>query len=109
MREISRCDRKGCAVGKAEMDREKLIEKNSSIFWYFDKSKLSEMSDAVLVEFILNYGDLDAVRELFSALGKEKTARIFAQALKSKRDNYLPLVKNYFDLYFRKNVSGYPF
>jgi hypothetical protein len=91
------------------MNREELIEKNSSIFWYFDKSKLSEMSDAVLVEFILNYGDLEAVKELFSTLGKEKAAQIFAQSIKSKRDNYLPLVKNFFDLYFKRNVPEYPF
>ena len=43
-----------------------LLDKYQSIFWYFDKSNLHTISDAVMVEFILNYGSLEAVKKLFT-------------------------------------------
>ncbi len=91
------------------MNRQELLEKYNDLFWYFDKSRLRETSDVALVEFILNYGDMRAVKDLFETLGKEKTAYEFAKAAFKERNNYFPQVVNFFDLYFKKNVSGYPF
>ena len=45
-----------------------LLDKYQSIFWYFDKSNLHTISDAGMVEFILNYGSLEAVKELFISI-----------------------------------------
>lgn len=89
------------------MQRQQLLEKYSDLFWYFDKSRLSEMSDEVMVEFILNYGTLQAVRELLDCLGTDKVAQIFSISIKKKRDNFLPQVKNYFTMLFEKHAPQY--
>ncbi|MFN3315969.1 MAG: hypothetical protein ACK40K_04090 [Raineya sp.] len=91
------------------MTRADLIEKHKFLFWYMDKSKIHTISDAVVVEFILNYGDIQAVKDLLEVLGKEQVARIFAESIKKPRNNYFPQVKNFFHLYFQKNVPEYPF
>ncbi len=62
-----------------------------------------------MVEFILNYGFMQAVRDLLETLGKEQVAKVFSTAIKGKRDNYFPQVKHFFNLYFTKNVPQYPF
>jgi hypothetical protein len=90
-------------------NRNTFIADYQQLFWYFDKSKLDSISDAVLVEFILNYGDLEAVKRLFEVLGKEKVAKEFAKAIRNNRNNYFPQVSNFFNLYFRKYVPQYPF
>jgi adenylate cyclase class IV len=56
------------------MNRSDFIEKHKHFFGYHNKQKLTHMNDAVLVEFILNYRDLNAVKELIAALGFEKVA-----------------------------------
>ncbi len=91
------------------MSRNQMIEKYQVLFWYFDKNKLNDMSDSVLVEFILNYGDMQAVKDIFVTLGEERVAKIFAHSINNKRNNYFPQVRNFFDLYFKKNVPEYPF
>ncbi len=97
------------SVKKYFMEKQQFIEKYQHLFWYFDKSKLSEISNTVLVEFILNYGDMIALKELFDMLGREQVAKEFAMAVKKERDNYFPQVKNFFNLYFTKYVPAYPF
>ena len=91
------------------MTRSEFIEENKLLFWYFDKTKLNAMNDGVLIEFILNYGDLENVKTLFEVLGKENVAREFSSKIKNERNNYFPVVRNFFDLYFKKNVPKYPF
>lgn len=91
------------------MSKLEFIEKNKHLFWYFNKNELQNISDAVLVEFILNYGNMQSVKEVFNILGEQTVAKEFSKAIKAKRNNYFPQVKNYFDLYFKKNVPQYPF
>jgi hypothetical protein len=55
------------------------IRQHSALFWYIPEDKKEDISPDVLVEFILNYGDLGAVKELFSI--------------------------NYFTLFFNRNAS----
>ena len=63
-----------------------------------------------LVETILNYGDLEAVKKLFDLLGIKEVAEIFYKAnFNSERKNYFKPVINYFDLYFKRHVPQYPF
>ncbi len=90
-------------------NRANLITSYQQLFWYFDKSKLHNISDAVLVEFILNYGDMEAVKRLFEVLGKEAVAKEFSKTIQNHRSNYFPQVKNFFNLYFQKYVPQYPF
>jgi hypothetical protein len=85
------------------------IKNNQHLFWYLNKNELPNISDAVLVEFILNYGNMQSVKDLLSILGEKKVAQEFSKAIQAKRNNYFPQVKNYFNLYFKHNVPQYPF
>ena len=85
------------------------LDKYQSLFWYFDKSNLHTISDAVIVEFILNYGSLEAVKELLTVLGTDTVAKEFSKAIQKNRHNYFPQVQHFFNLYFTENVSEYPF
>jgi hypothetical protein len=78
------------------------IRDKSSLFWYTPESKKEQISLDFLVETILNYGDTEDVKRLFSLLGINEVARIFRKNTSGFRTNYLPLVLNYFDLYFKK-------
>lgn len=81
------------------------IERNSDLFWHFDKKKLSDLSDAVVVEYILNFGDESTVKELIDILGVDRTAEIFFKNTKGKtRKNYFPQVENFFLLYFSRHA-----
>jgi hypothetical protein len=84
------------------------IRKNSSLFWYIPDDKKEDIDEEILVEFILNYGDMEAVKELFRILGVKKVAEIFFTSInKSERrkGNYHELVLNYFTLYFNRYAS----
>lgn len=62
----------------------------------------SKLSNEVMVEAVLNYGDFDEVQKMIKILGMKEAARIFRKQLKQKRNNYRPEIKNYFKLYFNK-------
>lgn len=80
----------------------KFIKENSELFWYIKPESRENVSDELLVETILNYGDYKSVKKLFNLLGKEKVARIFFKQSGKNRQNYLKLVKHYFTLYFKQ-------
>ena len=81
------------------------LEKNKDLFWHFDKTKLEALSIDVIVEYILNYGDENSVKELFEVYGLGETASIFFKNTnEGPRINYLPEVKNYFTLYFNRHA-----
>ncbi len=82
------------------MTKEKFISQKTALFW--DTKNPENLSDASVVEKILNYGDFDDVLELFSVYNKEKVAHIFYEQAKGKRSNYRPEIRNYYDLYFQK-------
>ncbi|MDP2423939.1 MAG: hypothetical protein Q8M23_06300, partial [Bacteroidales bacterium] len=50
------------------------IRKHSNLFWYIPDEKKEGISEDVLVEFILNYGDMNAIRDLFGLIGIKKVA-----------------------------------
>ncbi|MBI4945027.1 MAG: hypothetical protein HY840_01345 [Bacteroidetes bacterium] len=85
------------------------IRENTALFWYIPEKAKENISHETLVEFILNYGDEKNVKKLFDLLGMEKVAEIFYKQTHKEnltarnRINYLKLVRNFFDLYFKKN------
>ena len=84
------------------------ISNRRSLFWSVSDAKLEQISDALLVETILNYGTAADVRTLFDLLSIEHIAAIFFEHTENKtRTNYLPPVKNYFTLYFNRHVRKY--
>lgn len=81
------------------------IKSNKDLFWHFDKQKLDNLPDSVVVEYILNFGDEATVKELIEILGLEHVAEIFFKNTEGKsRKNYIPIVENFFRLYFSRHA-----
>jgi hypothetical protein len=81
------------------------IDEHSNLFWYTPNDKKEEISNEFLVETILNYGDINAIMELFNLLGIKKVAKIFFDSItlsNRRKGNYNELTINYFTLVFRK-------
>ncbi len=83
----------------------KYIEEHQALFWYTPAPKGKNVSDELLVETILNYGQLSDIKELFKIVGKKNIADIFFNSIsKSERrkNNYNELTVNYFTLLFNR-------
>jgi len=78
------------------------IRENGYLFWYTPEDKGETVTDELLVETMLNYGDLDQIRNLFKLMGMKNVAKIFKNMTGRKKLNYFPEIWNYFDLYFNK-------
>ena len=81
------------------------IIKHKNLFWYTPESKLDTISDSFLVETILNYGDMNAVKNLFEIMGIKNVAKIFFDDInlsERRRNNYQKLTLNYFSLLFNR-------
>lgn len=80
------------------------IRENSSLFWYTPKDKKEDIGPELLVETILNYGDINVVRKLFKLMGTREVAGVFFNATGRKKLNYYPEIYNFFELFFLKNA-----
>jgi len=90
---------------ESKSEIEHFLQKNKDLFWHFDKSKLNQLSLDVIIEYILNYGDEEATKELIDIVGIEKVANIFFKNTASgRRVNYFPEVKNFFTIYFNRHA-----
>ena len=87
------------------MTREQVIEKNQALFWYTPKERKQDISDALLVERILNDGTLDDFRDLVDALGGRRVAEVFFSAKGRQKANYYPEIYHFFSLLLSKYVS----
>jgi hypothetical protein len=82
-----------------------LIRKNAHLFWYIKDSEKENLPLAVLLEFFLNYAMQEEVKTLIKIVGKQKAAEVFFKQLNTSErvaNNYDPLAKNFFSLYFTK-------
>ena len=82
-----------------------LIREHSNLFWYTPEDEKENISEEFLVENILNYGDLNAVKKMITLLGINKTARIFFNSINlsdRRKGNYQELTINYFTLFFKR-------
>lgn len=84
------------------MDRKSFIDSHRNLFWYTPKDKVHDISDALLVETILNYGTMNDIRSLIDILGIKRTSEVFYSAKGRQKSNYYPEIYNYFNLYFKK-------
>jgi hypothetical protein len=64
---------------------QQFIKEHSALFWYIPEEKKPEISEELLVETILNYGDMEAVRKLFHLMGIQKVSVIFNNAQGRKK------------------------
>ena len=84
------------------------IREHSNLFWYTPEDKKEEISLEFLVETILNYGDIDAVLQLFNLLGIKNVAHIFFNSInlsERRKGNYHEITINYFTNVFKKHAS----
>jgi hypothetical protein len=85
------------------------IRRYSDLFWYIPEDQKEHISQDVLVEFILNYGNMEAVKELFSILGINVVASHFFHSIgqsERRKGNYHELALNYFTLLFKRYASS---
>ena len=80
------------------MSREQLIAKHKALFWYTPEDQKHVISDALLVERILNDGTLDDCRELVTILGGKHVAKVFFSAKGRQKMNYYPEIYHFFRL-----------
>lgn len=76
------------------------VKKRKHLFW--STKNYDGLSNGAVIETILNYGDMDDVRELIALLGIKEVSRIFYENTNRARINYSPKVVNYFSLFFKK-------
>ena len=91
-----------CNLEMFNMTRSQLIEKNKELFWYTPEERKQDVSDSLLVETLLNYGTLDDYRDLISALGGRRVAKVFFSATGRQKDNYYPEIYHFFSLILAK-------
>jgi hypothetical protein len=82
------------------MTLQTFIKKRPYLVW--STKNYDGLSDATILEAVLNYGDWDDVQKVIKILGIKKAARIFREKLRQKRCNYRSEVKHYFTFYFNK-------
>lgn len=80
------------------MTKENYIQQHSALFWYTPTDKKQEISDALLVETILNYGTLEDYRSLLSVLTPQRVAEVFFSATERQKKNYYPEIYHFFSL-----------
>jgi hypothetical protein len=84
------------------------IRKHSSLFWYIPDDKKEDIDNEVLVEFILNYGTMEDVKELFRIVGIKEVAEIFFTSINKsdrRKGNYHELTLNFFTLFLNRYAS----
>ncbi len=82
----------------------KFIREHSHYFWYTPENEKENISRELLLETILNDGDMDAVRELFKVMGIKNAARVFFSATGRKKMNYYPEIYHFFSLLFKRHA-----
>ena len=81
------------------------ISENSNLFWYTPEDKKEDISNEFLIETILNYGNLDTIRQLVNIIGIEQLTTIFFSLQGRKKQNYYPEIYHFFSLVFTKYVQ----
>lgn len=76
------------------------VRKRKYLFW--STKNYDGLSKEAVLEGVLNYGDMDDVRELLDVIGIQEAAKIFYKDTHRARVNYDPKIVNYFSLFFKK-------
>lgn len=76
------------------------VKKRKYLFW--STKNYDGLDAAAVLEGVLNYGDMDDVRELLKLIGIKEAAKIFYRDTHRTRVNYDRKIVNYFTLYFNR-------
>lgn len=91
-------------MNKKEAEKKNFLRAKAGLWWWV--KDINGLSDAALLEGILNYGNWSDVLTVFKILGLKKVASIFKKQTAGSRVNYRPQTLNYFKLYFKEYASG---
>ena len=94
-------------MNNPDKTKQTFLQDISQYFWWMNKSDISNLDQDAVVESVLNYGNIEETRRLFDIFGINQVAQTFKKNAFLKRSNYLPMVKNYFNLYFKRHASSY--
>lgn len=83
-------------------DIKQFIREHSNLFWYTPEDKKEEISYELLVETIMNYGDLQSVKQLITIIGPDRLAEVFSGLEGRKKLNYYPEIYHFFSLLVNK-------
>lgn len=81
------------------------IQQHSHLFWYIPQDKKEDISDELLVETVLNYGDKDAFIQLVQIMGKHKVATLFFKSINEserRKGNYSEITIHFFSHVFKE-------
>jgi hypothetical protein len=78
------------------------IEKHKHLFWYTPEDKKAGISDEMLMENVINYCDLNTIKELFAIWGLQKSKRVFEGMKGRKAHNFYPEIYHFFSEYFKR-------
>jgi hypothetical protein len=84
---------------KTEMQWEEEVDREN-VFWSFDQSSLSEISDDVLIEKVLLYLDIDDIKLLFRLFPVKKIQPVWKDSMLSQEPMYHQLNRLYAFLFF---------
>ncbi|MCD4731303.1 MAG: hypothetical protein K8R74_11920 [Bacteroidales bacterium] len=87
----------------------KYIHQHSSLFWYIPEDKKEDISNELLVETILNYGDMNAIRQLLSLMGIDEVAKHFYNLINTserRKGNIHEITIHFFSEFFNRYVPG---
>jgi len=87
-------------------DIKQFIREHSNLFWYTPEDKKEEISHEFLVETILNYGDLQSVKQLINIMGLDSLAEIFSGLEGRKKLNYYPEIYHFFSILVNKHAHS---
>jgi len=91
------------------LEVQEFIKEQRHIFWYIPEKEKVNISHEVLIEFIFNYGDINAVKKLIALLGLNKTAEIYFNTIhmsERRKGNFHELTLNFFSILLSKYASG---
>ncbi len=81
------------------------IYRHSSLFWYTPEDKKVEISPELLIETIMNYAEMDSVKELIKLMGINRIAEVFYSLDGRKKLNYYPEIYSFLSLVLKKYAS----
>jgi hypothetical protein len=87
-------------------DIKQFIHEHTNLFWYTPEEKKEDISHELLVETILNYGDLQSVKQLIEIMGFDRLSEIFTGLEGRKKLNYYPEIYHFFSILVNKNAHS---
>lgn len=78
------------------------IREHEHLFWYTPIKEKENISDEMLLEYILNYADLPTIKEFFVLMGVQNIQTIFNNLKGRKKGNIYPEIHHLFSEYLKR-------